>query len=338
MFNRLLVHYNLIYNGQVNSMFEVMSVWNNVKKAFGNFGKWIKSLGIAKWWRSATGQELSGAQQEANAFSAQQAEVQREYETQMSNTAYQRQVADMKNAGINPALMYGGSASGASTPSVASPASVDPGQPGLNPIGLLGQIQQLYLLKSQKANVDADSDLKRQKIEESKSVIEQIKAGINKTIAESDSIRQGIENMKLDAEEKSIILKYLDEKESVGLANLKLSGDAIVKSMAETDAKIANLDAQNQRILQDVVESMQRVDNMLAEKNLTLEQVKEVTATISNIRQQTKLLDQQTQIAEKDVEYYFWNNVGSAAAKGVSGVAKLFKGNPFKKAPKIGFK
>ena len=51
----------------------------------------------------------------ANAFSALEAEKQRDYETLMSNTAYQRAMADAKAAGINPALIYG--QGGASTPS-----------------------------------------------------------------------------------------------------------------------------------------------------------------------------------------------------------------------------
>lgn len=61
-----------------------------------------------------------------NAFSAEQAQLARDFSSleaeksrnwleQMSNSAYQRQVADMKKAGLNPYLAY--SAGGASTPS-----------------------------------------------------------------------------------------------------------------------------------------------------------------------------------------------------------------------------
>ena len=53
-------------------------------------------------------------------FSAAEAQKQRDYETEMSNTAVQRQVADMEKAGINPAMAFSNGASGASTPTGAN--------------------------------------------------------------------------------------------------------------------------------------------------------------------------------------------------------------------------
>lgn len=69
---------------------------------------------ISNTWKDFTGQTAVEQQNEANAAEAQK---NRDWQEMMSNTAYQRQVADLQAAGINPTLSS--QLGGASTPSGA---------------------------------------------------------------------------------------------------------------------------------------------------------------------------------------------------------------------------
>lgn len=112
---------------------------------------------------------LSKSEKQQNAFNAQQAQVNRDWQEKMSNTAFQRQVADMSAAGLNPQMMYGSSSgSGASTPSGGVASAAGYSNRGLVAMQTYAQLQKAFadikLARSEAKLKDIQANFAPQKI------------------------------------------------------------------------------------------------------------------------------------------------------------------------------
>ena len=149
---------------------------------------------------------------EQNEFNATEAEKQRQYETEMSNTAYQRAYEDMRKAGLNPNLA--GGQGGASTPSGSAATSAGIAQFDL--AGAMNANANAATIRAQIENMNADTTLKGKQSgkteEEMKSaqIDNQYKDELNKL----NIMTQQISNKKIKAEtEKTFQEVHKMEKE-----------------------------------------------------------------------------------------------------------------------------
>lgn len=202
------------------------------------------------------GTNLTSAEREQNAFNASEAEKQRSWTEHMNNTQYQRNVQDMRLAGLNPGMMYG-SAGATSTPSGASASS------GSVSSGSMSDIVNLLTLPAMIKNMNAQTKnlLASAKNTDAKTDTELLLQAMHRItiqfmpdmkMAELDNLLQQYENMVADfgvkqatkreinsrAQAQEITNKYLDAQERNKLHNLIKEG-----SKLDADARLANASA-----------------------------------------------------------------------------------------------
>lgn len=131
------------------------------KDLYTNF--WAGLLnGIGSLWNNITGAGTTLAQDEANAFTAQQAEINRDFQhaeaqeqmafqERMANSQYQRGVADMQAAGVNPALAY--AQGGAVAPTGAAGAGSAGASVSASQGASMSELLQMLMLPKQLKNL-----------------------------------------------------------------------------------------------------------------------------------------------------------------------------------------
>jgi hypothetical protein len=149
-----------------------------------NIGQGLTSL-------AQIGADIYSAQYQAKKTS-DFAGQQREYETNMSNTAYQRAVADMKAAGLNPMLAF--SQGGATTPNVGSGSVAKPD------INIAGSMER-----------SSASSLNREMSNTQKTIQHVNSAQASKVLADTQAVLQNINLKKPEETIKGAVQGALDK-------------------------------------------------------------------------------------------------------------------------------
>jgi hypothetical protein len=158
------------------------------------------------------GERRNKAQEELS--SAQMA-----FQERMSNTAYQRQVADLKSAGINP--MLSSKLGGASTPMGSQAILQDTITPAVQ------QFNQTRIASAQEAQYEAQTGL-------TNTQVKQVEAA-------TDKIREEIQNIPLEGNRLKQLIFLMSEQESLyraqgyeALERIRMHQQTIRKLVEET--------------------------------------------------------------------------------------------------------
>lgn len=270
---------------------------------------------------------------EQNEFNSNEAQITREWNQQMDNTKYQRQVADMQAAGVNPALaMNGGVTTQATSNATASSGSGIPGGLDLSSVMQMAvQMQQLKLQKklvdsqANKNNADANKTNKETSwIDQLNSAnIDKIRADINKVwsdISVNDSTitlnghkmdmydaQTGLFNSQMSVNEKEIQLKESQRVVNELTANrMKLLEPYVV---AYQQSIIDLNKANTEKAYQDAYAAYASACNSFAQAAVS-EGI--VDADYYNkmgvkIDAETGMIKEETKLTSQKVETEFWN-------------------------------
>lgn len=129
-------------------------------------------------------------------FQASQAQINRDFQASQTSTAYQRAVADMKSAGLNPMLAYSQGGANSAAGSVPSGSGVS---------GAQAQIQNPGLASAQQLQSGSQSSLNEASAVQAAASADLAKETARKTIQE-------VSNLKTSNEQTSAIIKNLGEE------------------------------------------------------------------------------------------------------------------------------
>lgn len=304
------------------------------------FKNWFYNTGVGQWFGAKTGQTLSAAEQQANAFNAEEAQKARDWEEQqyLKYEAPKAMMDQYQQAGLNPALMYEGySPSAPMTDVSANSVSPDSESPIMRDIfGLVSGAMNLKmsmdknradisLIDAQKRNIesdttgkDIDNSNKQRGYDLSFQLTEAEISEINQALKESDQrINESLQRIK----ESDVRIDEANKR-------IEVAGKQIELMDSEKDLNIArkfveDLNAEKMRRIMPYVEAYQEAVIALTNAQTEKEQWQAQDLCVSS---QRKILDYL--LEEKLIEQGYYdemirqmkNKTGMDVATGVVGM------------------
>lgn len=218
------------FKGAMNNFGEILSNWGKTANDVGHqnmLGNWIAKM---------TGSRLTDAEMQANEWNEQQVLAAWNRQMEADNTKYQRQVADMQAAGLNPMLAAGGTLHAPSS-SVAQSVSPSAATFGLD------SILNMFKLGAELKNINADTRKKQAEADKSSA-----EAKGQQIVNEYQNERQRLENEglgianDLNRRQLGLIAKQIDDIDSQISLRIEQTNNEIEKrSLITSQALLARM-------------------------------------------------------------------------------------------------
>lgn len=248
---------------------------NWIQRTINNIGNGFSSA-LAKY----TGSELTAADREANAFNAAEAEKARQHDIFMAENKYAMETQSMVDAGINPALVYGGGNLVSTHATGAAASSVNP-----DSSSNLGDLAQMFMsiarLPQELKNLKKQNDL--------------LESEADKNAAEAKLAEQNAELAGTTINLNEIRIEIEEQTKQDNIEAARLRNDLTRAERKKIEAQLDEIDANISLRIKEAATEEERKYLVMAQTALARANADEV-ATLMPFRQ--SLLQAQTAEAQ----------------------------------------